>query len=91
MQELLNVCLMNDSFPPIIDGVSNAVYNYARIIQESYGKAVVVTPQHPEAEDDYPFQVLRYPSIKASKLHDYRSDRRSALRYFMASKQTLSI
>jgi glycosyltransferase involved in cell wall biosynthesis len=63
---------MNDSFPPIIDGVSNAVYNYARIIQESYGKAVVVTPQHPEAEDDYPFQVLRYPSIKAPKLHDYR-------------------
>ena len=25
----LKVCLLNDSFPPVIDGVSNAVVNYA--------------------------------------------------------------
>ena len=24
------VCLMNDSFPPLIDGVANAVVNYAQ-------------------------------------------------------------
>ena len=28
--EKLNVCLLNDSFPPTIDGVANAVCNYAR-------------------------------------------------------------
>ena len=28
----LNVCLMNDSFPPTIDGVSNAILNYAGCI-----------------------------------------------------------
>lgn len=72
MRENINVCLMNDSFPPVIDGVSNAVLNYARVIQNRFGNAIVVTPQHPEAEDDYPFQVLRYPSIKAPKLQDYR-------------------
>jgi 1,2-diacylglycerol 3-alpha-glucosyltransferase len=68
----INVCLMNDSFPPVIDGVSNAVFNYAQIIQEKYGNAVVVTPQHPRAEDNYPFQVLRYPSVRARKLAEYR-------------------
>ena len=72
MHEKINVCLMNDSFPPVIDGVSNAVLNYARIIQEKHGNAIGVTPQHPQAKDDYPFRVLRYPSIKTPKLADYR-------------------
>ena len=39
-----NICLMNDSFPPVIDGVANAVTNYARNIQKDYGTATVVTP-----------------------------------------------
>lgn len=72
MPEKINVCLMNDSFPPVIDGVSNAVLNYARIIQEKHGDAVVVTPHNPLAADDYPFQILRYPSIKSPKLAEYR-------------------
>ena len=28
----LNVCLMNDSFPPVIDGVATTILNYAEII-----------------------------------------------------------
>lgn len=47
----LNVCLINDSFPPEIDGVANAVTNYAQIITEKFGSAVVVTPDNPEADD----------------------------------------
>ena len=43
MQEELNVCLMNDSFPPLIDGVANTVVNYASIIEEKYGHAIVST------------------------------------------------
>ena len=31
----LNIALMNDSFPPTIDGVANAVVNYARAIDEN--------------------------------------------------------
>ena len=38
MNEKVNVCLLNDSFPPLIDGVANAVVNYGEIIQEKYGK-----------------------------------------------------
>ena len=30
--EKFNVCLLNDSFPPLIDGVANAVVNYADIL-----------------------------------------------------------
>ena len=38
------ICLINDSFPPVTDGVANAVVNYGRAITESGDKAVVVTP-----------------------------------------------
>ena len=31
-----NICLTNDSFPPVIDGVANAVTNYARVIEKDY-------------------------------------------------------
>ena len=72
--ENLNVCLMNDSFPPAIDGVANAVTNYARIISASHGQATVVTPFYPDADDAaFPFPVLRYPSLDTTKLVGYRA------------------
>lgn len=70
----LNICLMNDSFPPIIDGVSNAVMNYANILNEVHGKATVVTPLYPGVEDDYAFEVVRYRSMPITeKLCGYRA------------------
>ena len=69
-----NICLMNDSFPPVIDGVANAVTNYARNIQKDYGTATVVTPYYPNADDsDFPFEVIRYPSLDLTKLVGYRA------------------
>lgn len=66
--EKLNVCLLSDSFPPIIDGVANAVVNYAKNIKKHGGYASVVTPSYPDAQDTgYPFRVLRYPSIDVRK------------------------
>ena len=47
----LHVCLINDSFPPAIDGVANAVTNYAKIIARDYGEPTVVTPFYPHADD----------------------------------------
>lgn len=69
----LGVCLLNDSFPPLIDGVSNAVVNYAGIIQKNYGTSFVGTPKYPKVKDDYPFDVIRYPSIDVTKLTGYRA------------------
>ncbi len=69
-----NVCLINDSFPPAIDGVANAVTNYADIIAREYGSPTVVTPYYPEADDSvYPFPVLRYPSVDITKYVGYRA------------------
>ena len=66
------ICLLNDSFPPIIDGVSNAVLNYARIIEQRHGHSMVVTPEMPGADDSvYEFPVVRYPSIDTRKLVGY--------------------
>ena len=59
--EQTKVCLINDSFPPAIDGVANAVVNYGTFIQKNHGKAVVVTPFYPDADDSaFPFDVVRY-------------------------------
>ncbi len=66
------ICLLNDSFPPIIDGVANAVVNYAENIEKHHGHAVVVTPSVPGVDDSgYPFPVVRYPSIDTRRLVGY--------------------
>lgn len=69
----LNLCLMNDSFPPTIDGVANAVLNYAKHITESHGRCAVTTPEYPGVTDDYPFPVVRYPSLDTTQLTGYRA------------------
>lgn len=74
MADKINVCLINDSFPPLIDGVANAVLNYASIIQREYGSATVATPYYPGADDSaYPYKVIRFPSIDTTKLVGYRA------------------
>ncbi|MBR2780820.1 MAG: glycosyltransferase, partial [Eubacteriaceae bacterium] len=66
------ICLLNDSFPPIIDGVANAVTNYARYVPSSGWDVSVVTPENPDADDspfDYP--VIRYPAVDLRKTIGY--------------------
>lgn len=69
---MYKVGLLNDSFPPTIDGVANAVFNYANIITEKHGKATVITPKYPNVVDDYPFEVYRYQSAKFTREMPYR-------------------
>jgi glycosyltransferase involved in cell wall biosynthesis len=73
MDEKLRVCLLNDSFPPMLDGVANATVNYARVIQNKLGRAIVATPSYPDVTDDYSFPVVRYPSLDVSKSTGYRA------------------
>lgn len=64
MDENSTVCLLNDSFPPLIDGVVNTVVSYARNLPEQGFQPVVVTPAYPGADDaSFPYPVIRYPSI----------------------------
>ena len=74
MSKEFNICLINDSFPPEIDGVANAVTNYANIITANHGKAVVVTPANARADDSvFDFRVLRYPSVDLTNLVGYHA------------------
>lgn len=65
MDKAMNICLLNDSFPPQIDGVANAVVNYAEILSRHNNRPLVVTPRFPGGEEDekFDFPVLRYPGI----------------------------
>ena len=72
MEKKHSICLLNDSFPPTIDGVANAVVNYARVIEKDLGHALVLTPEVPGADDSalgYP--VVRYPSIDTRDMIGY--------------------
>lgn len=70
--KLQTVCLLNDSFPPLIDGVANAVMNYADILHNRGMDSVVITPNCPGSEDSgYPYPVLRYPGIDLRKQTGY--------------------
>lgn len=75
MTDKLNVCLMNDSFPPLIDGVANCVVNYAGVISNGLGQTTVVTPDNPNANDSqYPYPVVRYKSMQITeKICGYRA------------------
>lgn len=68
----LKVGLMNDAFPPTLDGTCTTIYNYASIIQEKLGRSVVITPRVRGVVDNYPFEVYRYDSFSFSYRDEYR-------------------
>ena len=72
----MNICLLNDSFPPVIDGVVNVVTNYADFLLQDHAAGVIVgTPRYPEADYGlYPYPVVAYPSFDtASAAGGYRA------------------
>ena len=73
MADPIRVTLLNDSFPPTIDGVANVITNYAEILHEDGFPVMVATPEYPGVKDDYPFPVLRYASVNTTKLVGYRA------------------
>ena len=66
----MKVCLLNDSFPPVIDGVANVVTNYAEKLTAEHGAEVVVgTPRYPDADyAAYPYRVVPYQSFDTAAL-----------------------
>ncbi len=62
----------NDSYPPVMDGVGNAVQNYAYWINKKYGKSYVITPKFPRYIDDEEFEVIRYASTHLPLRPPYR-------------------
>ncbi len=66
----MNVCLLNDSFPPVIDGVANTVMNYASVLSGMDGVNVAVgTPEYPDADySSYPYTVIPYTSYDTTAI-----------------------
>ena len=66
----MKVTLLNDSFPPVIDGVVNVVMNYAKIMtEENLAQVMVGTPKYPDASyDQYPYPVVPYQSIDTTAI-----------------------
>lgn len=69
---MINLALFNESFAPQFDGVAITAENYARIINEIYGKSYVIVPSYPERECNYPYPILEYKSAPISIVDQYR-------------------
>ena len=72
----MKICLLNDSFAPVIDGVVNVVMNYADCLIRDHGAEVIVgTPRYPDAAyGDYPYRVVPYQSFDTTAImNGYRT------------------
>ena len=72
----MKICLLNDSFAPVIDGVVNVVMNYADYMMRDYGAQVIVgTPRYPDADyGAYPYRVVPYQSFDTTAVtNGYRT------------------
>ncbi len=59
-----NIGLFNEAFPPVMDGVSVCVQNYAYWMQKKVGGVSVITPNVPGADyEAYEYEVLPYFSV----------------------------
>lgn len=63
--------LFNDSFPPIIDGVTLTVENYATWISHSGRTPCIITPWNPKKVET-PWEVMRFVSLPIHNRHPYR-------------------
>jgi len=70
----MKISLLNDSYPPVIDGVANVMENYAKILHAQGNGVQVITPTVPNVETDASsWDVVRYPAIDTRKLIGYVS------------------
>lgn len=72
----MKVCLLNESFPPVLDGVANVLINYANYLQDDYNAQIVVgTPRYPGANyNQYRYPVVAYSSFDtAAQANGYRT------------------
>lgn len=63
--------IFNDSFPPILDGVTLTVENYVYWLRRKGHLPCVITPWNPE-KNEYPYDVLRYFSLPIYSRRPYR-------------------
>jgi len=70
--KLKTIGIFNDSFPPIMDGVSLAAKNYAYWLHQKNQPVCVITPKSPNYSDNEPYPIYRYTSIPIIGRKPYR-------------------
>lgn len=70
--EITGIGLFNECFPPIMDGVSVTVKNYAYWLNKNVAPTIVVTPKFPGYTDHEDFTVFRYFSAPLPMRSPYR-------------------
>ena len=69
---LKTIGLFNDSFPPIMDGVSLTTQSYAYWLQKKNQPVCVITTKAPDFIDNEPYPIYRYSSIPIIGRKPYR-------------------
>ncbi len=69
---LKTIGIFNDSFPPIMDGVSLTTKNYAYWLHQKNYPVCVITPKSPDYFDNEPYPIYRYTSIPILMRKPYR-------------------
>ena len=72
----MKICLLNDAFPPVIDGVVNVLMNYANYLMSDHGAEIMVgTPRYPDTDYSvYPYKVVPYQSLPTDSVtNGYRT------------------
>lgn len=64
--------IFNDSYPPVMDGVAVATYNYAYWLSKKGENVKVITPKTPTNVFEENFEVLRYASLPLINRKPYR-------------------
>ena len=70
--KLKTIGIFNDSFPPIMDGVSLAAKNYAYWLHQKNQPVCVITPKSPNYSDKESYPIYRYTSIPIIGRKPYR-------------------
>ena len=69
---LKTIGIFNDSFPPIMDGVSLTAQNYADWLYQKKQPVCVITPKSPNYSDNEPYPIYRYTSVPIIGRKPYR-------------------
>lgn len=70
--KLKTIGIFNDSFPPIMDGVSLTAQNYAYWLNQKKQPVCVITPKSPNYSDNEPYPIYRYTSVPIIGRKPYR-------------------
>lgn len=72
INDLKTIGIFNDSFPPIMDGVSLCTRNYAYWLHKKNQPVCVITPKSPNYLDKEPYPIYRYTSVPIIGRKPYR-------------------